>query len=209
MFKKYSLRLKSLPDFKAVTKSTMLSGSEQNGFLNLLFILFIMGSVVGAFVGNLSSGEYALGLVSASMEPGAAGLLSALWSCGKFHLLVLAAASSLLGVAAVPVLAVMRGYLISCGAAALIAGYPDKGFLIVLAIIGLPGMFSVPSFFMLSSWAMQSSARLISAAAGRAKVKSCGSIMIPLLTCICSVSIAAALECFAVPILLKSLAPDL
>ena len=205
MLKKYSLRLRSLSDWKAVTKGNILADSEQNGFLNLLFILFIVGSVAGAFVGNLSSGEYALGLVSANMRAESAGLIPALWSCGKFHFLVLLASTSLLGVIAVPALSAVRGYLISCGAAALISGYPDRGFLIVLAIMGLPGIFSVPSFFMLSSQAMQSSVRLISSAAGRVRTKSSGSAVALLLACTCSVSIAAVLEHFAVPILLKHL----
>lgn len=190
-----------LRDFSGSKKAVQ----KENGNIYLLFVLFIAGSVIGTFVGTFSSSsaETVERLISGHIDVASTSVLTAFWSCGKFHLFVLICATSVLGIFAVPIFAAVRGYLISCSAAALISCY-ENGIWIAVVVIGLPGLFSIPSFFMMSSDAVSASYSLLRLSLGSSRSLSIGHPMLRRgIACVFSITIAVLLEVYAVPGILK------
>lgn len=181
--------------------------NQENNVLYGLFVLFILGSILGAFVGVLSGEEH----IQAALSPqvlqnsSTVSVWKSLWNHGKFHVLILLCASSVLGVAAVPVLTIVRGYLISCSAALFYTSYPQDGFLLVLVVLGIPGLLTIPSFFMLAVDALLSSRRLLSLSTGIPKSISPTTVMRKTVFCFFFLSVAVMLEQTLVPLLLQKI----
>ena len=97
-----------------------------SGFAVLLLIaaFFLAGAVAGAVAGsgdNLPAGETILpGDGSVYGQDSYPGLL---FSCARYHLLVLLFSTSLIGVLLIPATLAFRGFTLSCSAAYLVAAY--------------------------------------------------------------------------------------
>lgn len=177
--------------------------SPQTGFV---MFSFAAGAIIGAFVGAFSITEAIPALVAGHFAYAgtARSLAEILWNCGKFHLFSLLCASSLLGVAAIPAIAAVRGYLIACTAAAIYACYPDNGLLINFIVLGLPALISLPCLFIIASDSLTESGRLCAMALGSpAKTQKKVPIIRHSLISISFLTIAALTELTLVPALLS------
>lgn len=132
----------------------------------LIFACFTTGCVVGAFLGSGFSAVGAIDsyLLDTPFESG--GLLLRSLRFIRFHLLALFFATSFAGVVLVPALALIKGFAFSCASATIISAYPDNGIIMSLVILGLPSLFSVPSFICLCDFAFSRSARLLALTRG-------------------------------------------
>ena len=133
-----------------------------NTALFQLTAAFLLGVLFGCFLvasGNAYHEPYSYG--------GAPSLLVLLW----LPLITLLLGTSTVGYWLIPLLASLRGYLLSASFIILIlSGTPLKT---ALLMIGLPGLFSVPAFFLLCEDAVSSS-RIICLCSECSISKSCG-----------------------------------
>ena len=173
----------------------------------IIIVCFIAGALIGSFLGSFSSSlelpELVTGLVERSAE--SPGFLLSLWNNSKYCLLVLALATSLLGVALVPLLAAFRGYLLSCAAASVITAYPDGGFALAAVILGLPALFSVPCFMLLSQDALGASKRLWILSSGRTKDSQANAALGHIIVCVLLLAISALAEEYISPALVAAI----
>ena len=173
--------------------------TQQRLFLFLAFF-FLTGALIGALVGALSDGGDLRGVLTAiSDESGSRGaFFRALWDASWFHLLVLLAGTSLLGLLFVPLLTALRGYLLSCTAAAVLQSYSWST---VLVLLGIPALFELPCLLVLSADAIRISRRL-SAAGGIAAAERENPILRHTLICLLVLTVSALMETFVLPVLL-------
>lgn len=137
--------------------------------LALLFLCFLLGSVLGCFVGSgvESEAEEITQLISKSPNPGIIGYLRSLWLVSRYHIVVLLAATSLLGVLVIPLTAFLRGYFLTCAAAAVIAALPEHGVAAALISCGIGAVLTIPSLFLLELDGFALSKRLRALSAGK------------------------------------------
>lgn len=178
--------------------------SPQQGIFLFLSLFFLFGAIVGALVGALSEAGDLSDLMKA-LSTGAGdwnSFLRALWDATWFHLLVLVAGTSLLGLLFVPLLTAARGYLLSCTAAAVLQSYPWNT---VLVLLGIPALFEIPSFLVLAADAIRISRRLAAAAGGAFPAgERDNPILRHTLICLLILTVSAAVKTFILPILLAN-----
>lgn len=129
--------------------------------LSLLAASFLAGAVAGALAGSeqLPAGEQVLpGDGSIYGYDTYAGLL---FSCARYHLLVLLFSTSLLGGLLIPATLAFRGFALSCSAAWMVEAYPEAGTALSLIVLGLPALLTVPSLFVTAHWGELFSMRLL------------------------------------------------
>lgn len=139
-----------------------------SGVMLLISACFLAGAVAGAFLSLYISGDSISELVASYIESPErpAGFFKVFWDCAKFHIIVLFMAGSVFGVVIIPAIVFLRAYLLSCTSAAIIAVYPDVGWLLALIILGIPALVSIPCLFVLSSDAFLTSGRLLTLSIG-------------------------------------------
>ena len=161
--KKYRLKRGRWPEIRA----------EQTGIdfpiLALLFLCFLLGSVLGCFVGSgvEEETEEITKLISQSPDFGIIGYLHSLWQASRYHIVVLLAATSLIGVFVIPLTAFLRGYFLTCAAAAVITALPEHGILAALISCGIGALLTIPSLFLLQLDGFALSKRLRALSAGK------------------------------------------
>lgn len=112
---------------------------------SLLLLCFTLGCLVASLFGGLLAGSPLWSfLISADY---------AQYVVISFTYLVVAIflATTFLGYILMPILAFMRGFLLSLTAATIITHYRDAGVFMALTLIGIPSLITVPSYFVLSS----------------------------------------------------------
>lgn len=187
---------------KSGRRPVLRVSAQRDGILLFLAIFFVAGAVVGALVGALSkSGDLTALLTARSSRGGdVRTVLSALWAASRFHLLVLIAGTSLLGVLFVPMLAALRGYLLSCTAAAVLQGYSWK---VLLVLLGIPALFEIPCFLVLAADAVGVSRRLTAGGMHSGKQRET-LILRHTLLCLPVLTAGALAETFLLPVLLAN-----
>ena len=128
----------------------------------LLLALFFLG---GCFAGSVF-GVSSLPAALLSDYPGNDRLQSQpFWMSflefSRFHIFAFLLGSTYYGVILVPLLSLLRGYAFSRTAAGLLAGGTGGGVLSTLAALGLPAVFSLSCFFLLTQDALFSSRHLL------------------------------------------------
>ena len=137
------------------------------GFL-VCAALFALGCVAGAVASgalppDTPMSEYIASLARAD-NPGFGGrFLSALCTSGKFHALVLFFAFSALGIAAIPAVSALRGFLLCFAVTSVIRCYGASGVPYALLMFAPEALISVPGLLLLSTHSMLSSATLLRA----------------------------------------------
>lgn len=131
------------------------------------------------------------------------GFLGTLWACSKYHLLILFLAGSVTGVFFLPLLCIIRGYLLGCTAASLTAF--DGGWLLSLLVVGLPALFTLPGFFLLCEDGMFTSRRLLILSVGGAEPRRAVPIYRHCLIAAVLLIIAAVLQHYLIPGILARL----
>ncbi|MGM9522278.1 MAG: hypothetical protein ACI3VB_07365 [Oscillospiraceae bacterium] len=131
-------------------------------------VFFAVGSIIGVFFASSNSGSYADLLNSyvsniASLEdsvlPGVAGTF--LW-LSKYTIFAFICGFSILGIAIIPAVFMLRGFVLSFTLAVFFRTFGSDGVLLALLISGICALISVPCFFTVSVQAFLSSLRLYS-----------------------------------------------
>lgn len=175
----------------------------------LLFLIstFLIGSVLGSFVGcgAEAGAEEIAGLLSGTEAGSAAGFFRSLWKIGWYHLTVILAATSVLGVFVIPATTFLRGYFLSCTAAAAIVALPEKGVITALIVCGVSAVLTIPSLFLLSQDGFCLSRRLRALSSGKSVHYDDRNVLSHLcVTAVCLLT-AAGVDCVLVPWLLSHL----
>lgn len=175
--------------------------------LFLLFGCFLLGSVLGCFVGRGAdaSAQALSDMVAGNFVVGFSGFPGKLWTMGKYHVVTLLAATSVIGVFVIPMVSFFRGYFLSCAVAAVIAVMPEHRIATALITCGLGALLTVPSLFLLQLDGFSLSAKLRAASVGKSCY--CSNRNLPYHLCVCAICIltAAAVECVLVPLLLSKI----
>lgn len=139
----------------------MRQGGEAFTLL-IISAAFIAGAVGGSLLGSgeLSAAEGVL--PGDGSVYGSDSYFSLLFSCAKYHLIVLLFSTSLAGVLLIPATLAFRGFALSCTAAFVASAYPEQGIALVLVVLGLPALLTVPSLFIVAYGGELFSARLVS-----------------------------------------------
>lgn len=117
----------------------------------IIFFMFILGCFAGSLFGMFSPPQGIPDAVSGVLEAvGEKTYTEALGGCAGLHLLVVFLSTSIIGFFCIPVAAMMRGCFLSCASAAIISAYGIKGCVISLTVLGIPAIFTLPCFFVLS-----------------------------------------------------------
>ena len=148
--------------------------SQKTTALILCAILFLLGSVAGTvFAGSLSQHHGTDSFFSAFLrlktnEPVRVDLLTAIFDACKYPLAVLFLGTSVLGVALIPALSAVRGFLLSFSVAAVVRLYGTHGIMVALSMFGTSALITIPCFIFLSIEAFCASQRLLQTARGTA-----------------------------------------
>lgn len=172
--------------------------------LILLLLCFLSGSLLGCFVGGgIESGTDEIAqMVSGGEVPGFWGFLHRLCTVSQYHVIVLLAATSVIGVFVIPVTSFFRGYFLSCAAAATIASLPEHGIAAAWVSCGINALLTVPSLFLLELDGFGLSKRLRALSAGKSCHFSKGNVSYHLgISAVCLLT-ASAVDCVLVPKLL-------
>lgn len=126
---------------------------RQSGELLILFLLcaaFIGGAAAGTALSpeGYAGAEKVLGADGAVY--GYTSFAGLLFSCAKYHLMVLLLATSLFGVLLIPAVLAFRGFVLACTAAYIASAYPGQGAVLTLVVLGLPSLLTVPGLFILA-----------------------------------------------------------
>ena len=113
-------------------------------------LFFLLGSIVGGFMGSLFEQNGMLVGFSGTAELGNSNFILIFLRFIRFHALAVFLGSSSFGIVLLPVLIALKGYSISCTAAVIMSAYPDNGIIMALVILGIPSLFSLPCCFLIS-----------------------------------------------------------
>ena len=154
------------------------------GFL-ICATLFLLGCVAGAIAsGGISASgysesvlppdtqvnEYFASLAGAESRSFGARFLSELRISGKFHVLVVFFAFSAIGVAAIPAVMALRGFLLCFAAASVIRGFGVPGVPYALVMFAPEALVAIPGLFVLATHSMLSSVTLLRACLPRSNL---------------------------------------
>lgn len=143
---------------KQKIKAVDLPSSGGNLILIVLSAAFLLGSFAGCAlvsrISGLGSGalsdyfsDYLSVLNSgAGLEP---DLLSLIWDVFRWPLFVIAFGITPLGLLGIPVLFLLKGFLLSFSIASLFRMFGTYGLLLALSVFGVSGIVSLPAFFVL------------------------------------------------------------
>lgn len=143
---------------KQKIKVVDLPSSGSNLILIILSAAFLLGNFAGCVlvsrISGLGSGalsEYFFDYLSAlnsgaGLEP---DMLSLLWDIFRWPLFVFAFGITPLGLLGIPVLFLMKGFLLSFSVASLFRMFGTYGLLLALSVFGVSGIVCLPAFFVL------------------------------------------------------------
>lgn len=138
--------------------------SDSFGF-TVCAALFCIGALAGAIASNYISSDNGVLLKGLFQVEGSAvfasrDFLAAFFGVISYHLLAVFLGFAVFGFVLLPLLAGVRGFMLSFVAAALIRTLGKGGFYIAFLRFGIPALISVPCFFILSVQAFNASAQL-------------------------------------------------
>lgn len=190
--------------------------SEQGIALAVLSISFLMGGAAGCFLAALSSGAgaeelgaYLSGYLALARDGELPrGLWALLWGQVKYPLAALALGLTALGLAGLPVLFGVRGFLFSFPAACFCRVFGGRGLLPAFVLFGLPALLWAPALFLVGVSSFLSARQLLRRVLG----EGCGGFpgggawWCRAGLCLGLAAAAAMLEYWVVPVLLRELA---
>lgn len=114
-----------------------------------LLISFLLGSAIGCYTGSSADGA---GIASSDLlyyasEP--SGFFSVLLKLSRFHIAAILAATSTIGLFAVFLISLLRGYVLTCAMAVIQGTLPDHGMAAAWLICGISAVITIPSLFLL------------------------------------------------------------
>ena len=171
--------------------------------LAILCAAFLAGAVMGAFTSSAAAGEAAAAIGEDGQVYGYDTFLEHLFGCAKYHVLVLLFATSVFGAVLIPAALAFRGFALACSAAGIAAAYPGRGVLLAAVALGLPAVLTVPALFLLAFDGFAFSARLSALCLRRTPPAPFLRGDDRALAAAAALFLAAAVECFAVPPLVR------
>ncbi|MFB0920882.1 MAG: stage II sporulation protein M [Oscillospiraceae bacterium] len=179
---------------------------QKNGRLYFLVLILcfsagcLAGSLIGSFFGFDSFlNDYAGASVINSQSP-----VSLFFNYSRFQLVAFLLGTSFLGLALLPVLSCIRGYALSCTAATIISAYPDNGIIMAAIILGIPAIFSLACFFVISIEGFKSSERILHLVRGNSAPRK-DKLYARFLACVPFLAIGTLIEIKFVPYLISLL----
>ena len=175
--------------------------------LLLLLLCFLLGSILGCFVGSGTgtAAEEITDLISGNTSVGFSGFLQNLFKVSQYHIAVIAAATSVIGVFAIPLISFWRGYFLSCAATAVIASMPEYGVLTAMISCGISAVLTVPCLFQVELDGFELSMRLRAMSSGRSYYLNTDNVPYHMVISLICLLIAAVAECLLVPLLIDKL----
>ena len=186
--------------------------------LVVLSVSFALGALVGLLLaaqvdgdGQESLSTYLLAYLEAARtgtatppEPTAA-----LWETARWPLLTLVLSFTAIGAVGIPVIFAVRGFLLSFAVSSFVRIFGGAGAILAFFAFGFTGMLSLPALFLVGVQgflsALALAGRVLSGGKGPPPVPSRAFLLRSGL-CAGALVISAALECWAVPALLASVA---
>ena len=176
------------------------------GFL-VCAALFILGCVAGAIASgalpaDTPMNEFIVSLARAENLSFGERFLSALRATGKFHALVLFFAFSALGIAAIPAVSALRGFLLCFAITSVVRGFGGAFVPYALLMFVPEALFAVPGLFLLSTHSLVLSTNLLRACLPRSGSPSapfCGVFIRRILLCAALVCATALVNATVAP----------
>ena len=171
--------------------------------LVVLCAAFVAGALLGAFTGSSAVNDTAVTIDESGRVYGYDTFLEHLFGCAKYHLIVLLFATSVFGAVLIPATLAFRGFVFACSVSSIAAAYPGHGKLRACGILGLPAALTVPALFLLAFDGMAFSVRLSTQCMRRTPPAPFLRGEDRVLAAAAALFLAAAIECFAVPPLVR------
>lgn len=202
---------------KRVVKIWDLPSSGSAAALLILSIAFLLGGLAGCLLADQVGGDggdllsdYLEGYLSAVSSSGAAKpeVLSLLWEIVRWPLLVIALSLTPLGLLGIPVLFLVRGFLLSFAIASFFRVMGGLGLALAFVVFGLTGLICVPVLFILGIQGFLSASAMLGRLMGESKRLPLWDRMALLRCCVCAAALCVCgfIEYCVVPVLLGSLA---
>lgn len=141
---------------RRVAKILDLPSSGHTAVLLILAISFALGVFAGCFLADCVSGEgdeelrnYFTGFLEYSGSLPNPNLIRVFWSTFRWHIITLCLGISAIGLIGIPVLFVLRGFLLAFSAASFYSVFGLEGLLFSFVILGITGIISIPVLFVL------------------------------------------------------------
>ena len=131
---------------------------------------FLLGGALGCAValrfggsGSETLSQYIQGYLVAAQEGAVPvpGALAVTWEASRFLLLAALLGFTALGVAGMPVLFLVRGFLLSFSVTCFVSMFGGEGGLLAFLLLGLSGVATIPPLFLLGVQGMAASRRLL------------------------------------------------
>lgn len=129
--------------------------------LLLLALFFLAGCFMGSVFGNSSQFPACLSDFPGMDALGKESFWPTLLSFSKFHIAAFLLGSTYYGALLLPFLCCLRGYAFSRTAAVVVSVTAKDGFLTALIVLGIPALFSLTCFFVLSLDAFLNARRVL------------------------------------------------
>lgn len=202
---------------KRVVKILDVPSSGGTAVLLIISASFLLGGVSGCVLADLVGGNgsdvlgsYLEGYLSAVCSGGAAqpGLFTVLWEIVRWPLLVFVLGITPFGLLGIPILFLVRGFLLSFAIASFFRALGSVGLILAFVVLGLSGLLCLPVLFVLGVQSFLAAAALTGRLLGeskrrplleRATLARCG-------FCAAALCVCGFIEYSVVPVLLESLA---
>ena len=202
---------------KRVVKIWDLPSSGSAAALLILSAAFLLGGLAGCFLVNQVSGggsdalsSYLEGYLSFACSNGAVRpeALSLLWEIIRWPLLVVVLSLTPLGLLGIPILFLVRGFLLSFAIASFFHVLGAMGLTLAFVVFGITGLISVPVLFALGVQGFLSAAAMVGRLVGENRRVPLFDRMVLIRCCVCAAALCVCgfIEYCAVPVLLESLA---
>ena len=202
---------------KRVVKILDLPSSGSSAVLLILSAAFLLGGLAGCLLANQVGGggsdalsDYLEGYLSAVYYGGAAKpeVLSLLWETVRWPLFALALGLTPLGLFGVPVLFLVRGFLLSFAISSFYHMLGAVGLGLAFVVFGITGLISIPVLFILGVQSFLSAGAITGRLTGEGRRQPLVDRTTLLRCGVCAAALCGCglLEYCAVPVLLESLA---
>lgn len=192
-------------------KRELSLGNDVNPFQSksrIYFLVIILCFSTGCLAGSLAHSFFGFGSFLndylGAAEIASQNPIGLFFNFSRFQLVAFLLGTSFLGLALLPALSFIRGYALSCTAASIISAYPDNGIFMAAIILGVPAIFSLACFFVISIEGFKSSERIFHLVRGNSAPRK-DKLYARFLACIPFLALGTLIEIRFVPYLISLL----
>lgn len=178
---------------------------------------FTFGGLAGSFLAFRTSGAgleamtaYLERFLTVAQTAGLSlpSLPELLWRALRWPLAAILLGLSAVGLLGIPVLSAMRGFLMAFSIASFAMAYGHDGLAVAFFLLGIPGIFSVPAFMILTTQSF-SVACTLAGASGRREFPFHREQLFRCGVCAAAICLSLLIECYLVPDLISGAASAL